>query len=55
MNIFFLQGPVSDPIVSKYIALGLNREAVPIAVANYGDNPTKVYACSLHPTKHVML
>ncbi|XP_054796305.1 uncharacterized protein LOC129301737 [Prosopis cineraria] len=36
------KGPVSDPIVSKYIASGLNREAVPIAVANYGDNPTKV-------------
>ncbi|MED6155722.1 hypothetical protein PIB30_007587 [Stylosanthes scabra] len=33
---------VADPIVSKYIAMGLNREAVPIAVANYGDNPTKV-------------
>ncbi|BAT82035.1 uncharacterized protein LOC124835809 [Vigna umbellata] len=33
---------VSDPIVSKYIAMGLNREAVPIAVANYGDNPTKI-------------
>ncbi|KAI9096735.1 hypothetical protein K1719_025914 [Acacia pycnantha] len=36
------KGPVSDPIVSKYIASGLNREAVPIAVAHYGDNPTKV-------------
>ncbi|KAL1344354.1 hypothetical protein HN51_018199 [Arachis hypogaea] len=33
---------VADPVVSKYIAMGLNREAVPIAVANYGDNPTKV-------------
>ncbi|TKY56014.1 hypothetical protein E2542_SST20441 [Spatholobus suberectus] len=33
---------VSDPIVSKYIAMGLSREAVPIAVANYGDNPAKV-------------
>ncbi|MCD9642959.1 hypothetical protein HAX54_030027 [Datura stramonium] len=31
-----------DPIMNKYIALGLNREAVPLAVANYGDNPTKV-------------
>ncbi|KAI4337932.1 hypothetical protein L6164_016294 [Bauhinia variegata] len=35
-------GSVSNPILSKYIALGLNRQAVPIAVANYGDNPTKV-------------
>ncbi|KAH7557745.1 hypothetical protein ACOSP7_027615 [Xanthoceras sorbifolium] len=30
------------PVVRKYIASGLNREAVPIAVARYGDNPTKV-------------
>ncbi|KAF7830654.1 Ubiquitin-associated 1 [Senna tora] len=35
-------GSVSDPIVSKYIGLGLSKEAVQIAVANYGDNPTKV-------------
>ncbi|XP_057951114.1 uncharacterized protein LOC131145955 [Malania oleifera] len=35
-------GSVADPVVSKYIASGLNREAVPLAVANYGDNPTKV-------------
>ncbi|KAK7293452.1 hypothetical protein RJT34_16318 [Clitoria ternatea] len=33
---------VSDHTVSKYIAMGLSREAVPIAVANYGDNPTKI-------------
>lgn len=33
---------VSDSIVSKYIAMGLNREVVPIAVANYGDNPAKI-------------
>ncbi|XP_057450395.1 uncharacterized protein LOC130741583 [Lotus japonicus] len=32
----------SDPTVSKYIAMGLNREAVPIAIGHYGDNPTKV-------------
>ncbi|KAL5718822.1 hypothetical protein ACHQM5_011688 [Ranunculus cassubicifolius] len=32
----------ADPVVSKYIASGLSREAVPLAVANYGDNPTKV-------------
>ncbi|KAM3309181.1 hypothetical protein P3S67_010925 [Capsicum chacoense] len=31
-----------DPVINKYIALGLNGEAVPLAVANYGDNPTKV-------------
>ncbi|KAK9121655.1 hypothetical protein Syun_019272 [Stephania yunnanensis] len=36
-------GPVSDPMIKKYIALGLNREAVPFAVANYGDNSTKVH------------
>uniref|UniRef100_A0A5B6ZLW0 Putative Ubiquitin-associated 1 n=1 Tax=Davidia involucrata TaxID=16924 RepID=A0A5B6ZLW0_DAVIN len=35
-------GSATDPIVSKYIASGLSREAVPLAVANYGDNPTKV-------------
>ncbi|CAK9176962.1 unnamed protein product [Ilex paraguariensis] len=35
-------GSTADPIVSKYIAAGLSREAVPHAVANYGDNPTKV-------------
>ncbi|KAK6155612.1 hypothetical protein DH2020_009860 [Rehmannia glutinosa] len=35
-------GPSADPIVSKYIAAGLSREAVPLAVANFGDNPTKV-------------
>ncbi|XVF50932.1 hypothetical protein PTKIN_Ptkin04bG0143400 [Pterospermum kingtungense] len=36
------QGASSDPVVSKYIASGLLREAVTVAVANYGDNPTKV-------------
>ncbi|KAJ8753036.1 hypothetical protein K2173_011804 [Erythroxylum novogranatense] len=35
-------GSVPDPVVSKYVACGLDRQAVPIAVANYGDNPTKV-------------
>ncbi|KAF7132924.1 hypothetical protein RHSIM_Rhsim09G0203300 [Rhododendron simsii] len=35
-------GSAIDPVVSKYIASGLSREAVPLAVANYGDNPTKV-------------
>jgi hypothetical protein len=35
-------GPAADPVVAKYIASGLSREAVPLAVAQYGDNPTKV-------------
>ncbi|KAF3432886.1 hypothetical protein FNV43_RR23988 [Rhamnella rubrinervis] len=35
-------GSTADPIVSKYIASGLSRDAVPIAVAHYGDNPAKV-------------
>ncbi|KAJ4954270.1 hypothetical protein NE237_011053 [Protea cynaroides] len=37
-----LGSSVTDPVVSKYIASGLSREAVCLAVANYGDNPTKV-------------
>ncbi|XWS61276.1 hypothetical protein CRYUN_Cryun07bG0112400 [Craigia yunnanensis] len=37
-----VQGANSYPVVSKYIASGLSREAVSVAVANYGDNPTKV-------------
>ncbi|XP_024022340.1 uncharacterized protein LOC21394731 [Morus notabilis] len=35
-------GSVADPTVSKYIASGLSREAVTLAVGHYGDNPTKV-------------
>ncbi|KAL6606149.1 hypothetical protein ACP70R_041802 [Stipagrostis hirtigluma subsp. patula] len=31
-----------DPVVDKYIAMGLGREAVSFAVLNYGDNPAKV-------------
>ncbi|XP_042405401.1 uncharacterized protein LOC121995715 isoform X1 [Zingiber officinale] len=31
-----------DPIVDKYVASGLGREAVSLAVLNYGDNPMKV-------------
>ncbi|KAI3800207.1 hypothetical protein L1987_35517 [Smallanthus sonchifolius] len=31
-----------DPVAGKYIATGLNRDAVPIAVAKYGDNQIKV-------------
>ncbi|KAA8533659.1 hypothetical protein F0562_030907 [Nyssa sinensis] len=35
-------GSATNPVVSKYIASGLSREAVPLAIANYGDNPMKV-------------
>ncbi|XWS50418.1 hypothetical protein CRYUN_Cryun12cG0086000 [Craigia yunnanensis] len=42
MESTFSPGANSDPVASKYIASGLNRDAVTIAVANYGDNPTKV-------------
>ncbi|KAM7272455.1 hypothetical protein ACFE04_027118 [Oxalis oulophora] len=35
-------GPPVDPVVAKYIASGLSPEAVPLAVAQYGDNPTKI-------------
>ncbi|KAL5710152.1 Small ribosomal subunit protein eS25x [Ranunculus cassubicifolius] len=38
-----LRNSTADLVVSKYIASGLSREAVPLAVANYGDNPTKVW------------
>ncbi|KAG9448369.1 hypothetical protein H6P81_014497 [Aristolochia fimbriata] len=31
-----------NPVVNKFVASGLGREAVCLAVANYGDNPTKV-------------
>ncbi|BAF18793.1 uncharacterized protein [Oryza sativa Japonica Group] len=31
-----------DPVVDKYISMGLGREAVSFAVLNYGDNPAKV-------------
>lgn len=30
-------------MMNKYATAGFNREAVAIAVANYGDNPIKVY------------
>lgn len=42
--ITYMQRPAStgDPITSRYIASGLNREAVPFAVSAYGDDPTKV-------------
>lgn len=35
-------GSTGDPIVDKYVASGLGREAVSLAVLNYGDNPIKV-------------
>ncbi|CAD6340157.1 unnamed protein product [Miscanthus lutarioriparius] len=31
-----------DPVVDRYVSMGLGREAVSFAVLNYGDNPTKV-------------
>lgn len=37
-----MQNSGVDPVVAKFIATGLNREAVPIAVAKYGDHPLKV-------------
>jgi len=42
---FILQArPASsgDPVVDRYVSMGLGREAVSFAVLNYGDNPTKV-------------
>ncbi|KAH1089820.1 hypothetical protein J1N35_017077 [Gossypium stocksii] len=35
-------GANSDSVLNKYIASGLSQDAVIIAVANYGDSPTKV-------------
>ncbi|XP_072964203.1 uncharacterized protein [Typha angustifolia] len=34
--------PSGDPVVDKYVASGLGREAVSLAVLNYGDHPVKV-------------
>ncbi|MQL75145.1 hypothetical protein Taro_007528 [Colocasia esculenta] len=34
--------PAGDPVMDKYVTLGLPREAVSLAVLNYGDNPIKV-------------
>ncbi|KAL8095801.1 uncharacterized protein LOC141693036 isoform X2 [Apium graveolens] len=36
------QGSTTDHVVRKYITSGLSREAVPLAVANFGDDPIKV-------------
>ncbi|KAG8093916.1 hypothetical protein GUJ93_ZPchr0012g19317 [Zizania palustris] len=36
------QATSGDPVVDKYVAMGLGREAVSFAVLNYGDNPVKV-------------
>ncbi|KAF3619327.1 putative ABC transporter C family member 10-like [Capsicum annuum] len=38
----FLWGYTGDPIMNKYATSGFNREAVALAIANYGDNPVKV-------------
>ncbi|KAM3381883.1 hypothetical protein P3S68_007456 [Capsicum galapagoense] len=35
-------GYTGDPIMNKYATSGFNREAVALAIANYGDNPVKV-------------
>nr|CAD1822256.1 unnamed protein product [Ananas comosus var. bracteatus] len=37
-----LPTPGGDPVVEKYVASGLGREAISFAVLNYGDNPVKV-------------
>ncbi|RDX71042.1 hypothetical protein CR513_49648, partial [Mucuna pruriens] len=41
-NVFDSSTSKVTAFVSKFIAMGLSRDAVPIAVENYGDNPTKV-------------
>ena len=40
---FYVKEPAGDPVVNKYVASGLPREAVALAVLNYGDNPLKVH------------
>jgi hypothetical protein len=47
-----MQAASVDPVVEKYISMGLGRQAVSFAVLNYGDNPTK--ACSF-PLVHLVL
>jgi hypothetical protein len=47
-----MQAASVDPVVEKYISMGLGRQAVSFAVLNYGDNPTK--ACSF-PLLHLVL
>lgn len=37
-----MQGRTEDPVITKYTASGLNREAVSLALSKYGDNQTKV-------------
>jgi hypothetical protein len=37
-----------DPVVDKYVSMGLGRQAVSFAVLNYGDNPTKVCSYPLY-------
>ncbi|KAH9311356.1 hypothetical protein KI387_026391, partial [Taxus chinensis] len=34
-------GSVDDQIISKYVVMGLNREAVSMAVTAFGDDPNK--------------
>jgi hypothetical protein len=47
-----MQATPGDPVVEKYISMGLGREAVSFAVLNYGDNPIK--ACSF-PLVYLLL
>ncbi|XP_057821617.1 uncharacterized protein LOC131034227 [Cryptomeria japonica] len=35
-------GSVDDQIINKYVAMGLNREAVSLAVTSFGDDQNKV-------------
>lgn len=44
-----------DPVVMKYAASGLNPEAVNIAVANYGDNPTKVLYHNIFTIHYILV
>lgn len=37
-----MEAAVEDPVVAKYVAMGLHKEAVVMAVATYGDAQNKV-------------
>lgn len=40
------QGPAGDPVVEKYVAMGLGREAASLAVLSFGDDAIKVISSS---------
>lgn len=40
-----MKAAAEDPVVTKYTLMGLNREAVVLAIATYGDVQTKVVIC----------